>query len=115
MPVRTIKRRYIAFRVKNSYNFSKNEIRDTLTSSILKRREFSELRKRGPRLIDYDKRYGAGIIRCGHRDLNEVKSSLINIDKISGKDVTMRVIGVSGTIKALRRKFLTKLEAPAAS
>lgn len=112
MPVRTIKRRYIAFSVKKGYDFTRKEVLNALPASILESRGSSDFRKRGLRLIMYDRRYGVGIIRCGHRDLGKVKSFLIDLKEISGRDVTVRVIGVSGTLKALKRKFLTKLKEP---
>ena len=47
-----------------------------------------------------------GIIKVGHRHVDELKSALIFGSKISNKDVIFRSIGVSGIIKKAENNYL---------
>jgi len=57
------------------------------------------------RLIFYDPETGRGILRCPHTALEGIKS----LDgRAIGPGLRIRIIGVSGTIKRVRRKFLSE-------
>jgi RNase P/RNase MRP subunit POP5 len=86
--IRRIKRRYIAFRIIDGYPTKNNLIRCI---------EFG-LKGIKLQIIEYDENTGQGIIRCGHKSVRDI------IDFLNSVSIT--VIGVSGTIKTLRRKFL---------
>lgn len=45
------------------------------------------------------------VLRCSHKALDMVKASLASVTQINGKPSTLRVLGVSGTLKALRRQL----------
>jgi len=44
------------------------------------------------------------ILRCSHKALDMVKASLASITQTNGKPLALRVLGVSGTLKALQRQ-----------
>lgn len=46
------------------------------------------------------------VIKCHHTKVEETKAVLACVDKIQGKKVGIRVLGISGTIKSGKRKFL---------
>lgn len=50
------------------------------------------------KLVLYDPNSRKGLLRCGHMQVEETKAWMSNM--------SLRVLGVSGTIKAARRKFL---------
>jgi len=54
-------------------------------------------------LMKYDLKRNCAILRCSHKALDMVKAALASITQANGKPVTMRVLGVSGTLKALGR------------
>ena len=47
-----------------------------------------------------------GIIKVSHKHVDAVKAALALADKIDGKDVIFRSIGVSGILNKVERKFL---------
>ncbi len=57
------------------------------------------------KLVLYDENSRLGLLRCGHRQLDQIKTSMAGAD-VGAKKPPFRVIGVSGTIKAAKRKFL---------
>jgi len=59
------------------------------------------------RLIDLNMEKRQGIIRCTHRYLEQVKEC-ISTARFDPGGGALRVLGVSGTVKTLRRKFLSK-------
>ena len=58
-------------------------------------------------VIKFDVETGEGIIRCGHNSLNKILQSLQEIKGIL-KKLKFRTLGTSGSIKTLKRKFLSK-------
>jgi len=52
-----------------------------------------------PRLIYFDLATSRGLVRCGHKQVDLIKKK-IRSDRI-------RILGVSGTIRAAKRKFLS--------
>lgn len=49
-----------------------------------------------------------GIIKCNSKGLNPVRAALCLIKRLGGKEATVAVRGVSGTIKTASRKFLDR-------
>lgn len=90
------RRRYIAFE-----SVGETEIHEVL-------RTVSSLRASRPRteqpnlkLVLYNESSRRGLIRCGHKQVEEIKASM----------PFFRVLGVSGTIRAAKRKFLVSSQA----
>lgn len=102
--VRLVKRRYIAFRLKHAPYFSKRELLMMFMSNVEGvGREGSE--EYHIRIIEYDPSSGLGIIRCDHRAVSLLLNVLKDPTKTLGK-YDAETIGVSGSIKTLKRKFL---------
>lgn len=53
--------------------------------------------------IEYGSNYL--VISCDHRMLQQVRSAIAYLDRISGIDVLLRVSSVSGTLKKLRMRI----------
>ncbi|HID60432.1 MAG TPA: hypothetical protein EYP46_01055 [Hadesarchaea archaeon] len=89
------RRRYIAFEITKETNTS--ELRQVINffQNRTPKSEQSVLR-----LMFYNERSRRGLLRCGHRQVDGVKTSMLKSGKI------FRVLGVSGTIRAAKRKFL---------
>jgi ribonuclease P/MRP protein subunit POP5 len=54
----------------------------------------------------YDKERGRGVIKCNHTSVEKVRAVLASIKHIEEEPVIMHVLGVTGTIKGAKRKFL---------
>lgn len=96
------KRRYIAFELIGEA--SKRDISWTINHVLHTRK--MEVDKTMRKLVLYDMDSRRGLLRCGHRQVNEVKAAMLSIKNIGGKEASFVSLGVSGTIKAAKRKFL---------
>ena len=47
-----------------------------------------------------------GIVKVNNKYLNELHASLLFVDNINGRKASVEGIGVSGTIKKAREKFM---------
>lgn len=55
-------------------------------------------------LIEHDPQKSYAVVRCLHKALEMVKASIASITEINGKPAAVHIVGVSGTLKALRKK-----------
>lgn len=98
--MRKLRRRYVVFKVNGELNA------DAVWRSV-------EKAVRGvtpmPRLIFFDEFMKCGLLRCGHLQVGKIKEAL---GRLSVGGATFTIIGVSGTIKACKRKFLLKATRP---
>jgi len=53
----------------------------------------------------YDEKRQVGIIRCSHTSVEQIRTALALVDRIGDIRIVIKVLGVSGTIKATRMKF----------
>ena len=59
----------------------------------------------------YDEKKQVGIIRCSHDKVEHVRTALALIERIGDNRMVVKVLGISGSIKATKMKFFeeTKL------
>ncbi|KXB02309.1 hypothetical protein AKJ44_00820 [candidate division MSBL1 archaeon SCGC-AAA261F17] len=93
--------RYIAFKVEGEASIE--ELRKAISKSS---REISRLNPR-PRIVIYDGDEGCGLVKCSHLQVDELKRELKKIGGTGNESFKVRLLGVSGTIKATKRKFLS--------
>lgn len=98
---RKFRRRYIAFEVKGKV--ARGDLARKLTGLS------SGIRAKGPkpRLVLYDAGSGRGLLRCGHMQVEALMDKLVRAYEIRGEKVKLEILGVSGTMKAAKRKFLS--------
>ncbi len=89
------RQRYVAFRVDES--ISKGDLINVI-SRIANEEDFSP----SPWVIIFAPDVGEGIVRCGHLQLDGFKEKLLNFEEFD-----LEILGVSGTIKKTRQKFLS--------
>ena len=102
------KKRYVAFKIFSDELLSKDELTKAVWSgglSLLGEIQASSL---GLWVIDFSEEQMEGFLVCRNEALWNIKAILAFIGEINGKRVHICVTGVSGTIKALKRKFLNK-------
>ena len=80
----------------------RNEILSSITKIVLEKHGEFELKNASLRIIKYDLHTGLVIIRCGHKSIQKVKDAL----NIMTKPARIELIGISGTLKTLKRKFI---------
>lgn len=105
------KRRYVAFEVLGSSKVG----RDALVSQMVK----SHLRFAGekgfflssPWLVFFDEESQRGLVRSNLSGLDDLRTSMLLTTDIQGEPVIVRSIGVSGTIRACKDKFIRKSSA----
>ena len=99
------KRRYIAFGVSGA-KFSKGEVTRAIANSL---RSLQDLNTNAMRIIFFEAGSGRGLLRCEHKQVAQVKAAILKLKRIGGRNMTFSILGVSGTIRAARRKFLSVL------
>jgi RNase P/RNase MRP subunit POP5 len=57
-------------------------------------------------LVLYDESSKKGLLRCDHSQVGEIKALISGEEKVGTETMSLKVLGVSGTIKAAKRKFL---------
>lgn len=100
------KKRYIAFEVEHEGELSpdRKALLDEIffaTQTLLGDSGSAEI---GWRLIDYDGT--RGIIRVSLKGLDKARAALAAVTSIKGSRAAIRVLGVSGTIKAAIEKYI---------
>ncbi|MFC1730915.1 Rpp14/Pop5 family protein [candidate division KSB1 bacterium] len=103
------KKRYLAFEI-----LSEAKIKDySSVSKQIKQNSLDflgelGLAKAGIMLIDdcWDKDKQKGILRVNNKYVNHAKASLVLINHIGDKDVMVRSIGMSGSLKKAKQKYI---------
>ncbi len=98
------RRRYIAFEVEGG-RVSRGELRKAIEHSL--RVSYPKIDQTMLKLAFFEASSKRGLFRCGHMQVDDLKVAISSVGKMGGGKASLRVLGVSGTIKAAKRKFLT--------
>jgi len=100
-----MRRRYLAVKVDSVQEIEERELKKAIWNSV--ERLFGEVgaSKTGFVLISYDVSKKYAVLRCANTLLEPFRASLASITEINGKPAPIHVLGVSGTLKSLERKF----------
>ena len=99
MPVRSVRRRYIKFKVESPHSVDKRYLFDAVVDSVSRLYGVKGLSEASLRLIEYEG--NEGIIRCSHLQLNRVRSAFAMISHIGGEVAAVHTIKTSGTLRSL--------------
>ena len=102
MPVRTIRRRYLKFRVDSHDSVREQDVYDAIVNSVSSLYGIKGLSEAALRLIEYEG--NEGIIRCSHLQLRKVRSAIALISHLDGKVAVVHTLKAAGTLKSLRGK-----------
>ncbi len=101
------KKRYIAFKIVSEERIEFGDLINALWSSILDL--FGEVNTGEINfwLIKdaWQEKRQRGLIKCAHSHVKEVRLALALIDRIGESKVSIRSLGVSGTMKSARKKY----------
>ncbi len=103
------KKRYIGFQVIGGRKFTREEVRNALWNSFLTTLGVVGVAKAAPWLLEFDEETQTGIVRSDRKHVEEVRLAIALTGSVAGEKVIFRTLGVSGTIKRLRRKFLDEI------
>ena len=102
------KNRYIAFEVVGEKAFTKEEVKRAIWSASLEFLGVMGSARAKPWFISFDEKEQRGIVRVDRKHVEELRLALTLVTEINGSRAIFRTLGVSGTIKRLRKKFLEK-------
>ncbi len=104
--IRKHKKRYLGFYIPSFSQLTKHQ----LLSRFM--RELPMTPRPRVRIIEYCAATGVGILLCDHIYLPQLRQVFESFSKTSTKPHPIHLLGVSGTLKALRRKFLNNKSVP---
>jgi ribonuclease P/MRP protein subunit POP5 len=98
--------RYLALRVVSEQPVNGREVMDAVWNAVL--RLFGEYgaSQANLSLIEFNLQKNYAVTRCSHTALEMVRASIASITEINEKPAVIHVVGVSGTLRALRKKML---------
>lgn len=100
------KRRYVVFQLEGAEGLNQQAVRKALWGVLLQFLGELGVSKLEPELIEWQPEGGKGVVRVSHRGVDEFRVSLCLLRKVEDKDVLPMVLGVSGTLRKARTKFL---------
>ena len=109
-PTLRLKKRYIAFQVvaENNEKFTFDEIANAIWHALAEfAGEINVALSRIWVMKDlWEEEKMIGVIKCSHTAVELVRSAIILIDRIGDTRVAFLILGVSGTVKGVRKKFI---------
>ncbi len=99
--LKRVKRRYLALQLESEALPSEKELIDALWASVTKLYGEVGASLTSLALINFNVERRIIVIRTSLETVNLVRACLASITKIAGKDASVNVLAVSGTIKAL--------------
>jgi len=103
--LKRVKRRYLVLQVDSEVAPSQKELMDAIWSAVVKLYGEVGASQTSMSLIEYDLEKKLAVIRTALATLNMVRASIASITSVAGNKAALHVLAVSGTIKALRKKF----------
>lgn len=98
--------RYIAFEIISDSRLGRGDVVKAAWNAVL--RFLGELGASRTSLwvMDWDEEKKKGILKVNHKSLEEVRAALALIKEINNQRVIFHILGVSGTVKKTREKYL---------
>ena len=103
--MKRVKRRYLALQLECEGVPSERELMDSIWASVTRLYGEVGASLTGLALIDFDVERKVAVVRCLLASLPVVRASLAVVTCVGGKQASVRVLGVSGTLKALFSSF----------
>ena len=103
------KKRYLVFEVISNEKINNADaVSDAIWRSSLQFIGLLGVAKAGLMVLNnkWNKELQRGIIKVSHKHIDAVKASLLFANKIDGKDVILRSLGISGILRKAERNYL---------
>jgi len=104
VPVRRKRRRYLGVKADCARALTAKEMVDTIQRGVIDLCGVVGLSTVEPSLIEFDEESQRGILRCNRERVRTLRAALALITDVGGTPTAIRVTGVSGTIRSLRRR-----------
>ncbi len=100
-----MRRRYLALKAEGGQSFGDRDLMDAIWGSVY--RLFGEFgaSQTGLSWMDWDREREVLVVKCSHKALDMVRAAVAAVTEINEERAVIRVVAVSGTIKALRKKL----------
>ncbi|MFB6217276.1 MAG: Rpp14/Pop5 family protein [Candidatus Aenigmatarchaeota archaeon] len=102
------KKRYIAFRIISENELEFSDIVNAFWHSLLD--VFGEVQTSSINfwLVKdaWNKEKQSGLIKCNHRHVSKIRLALALLTRIGDEEVSVKTIGVSGTLKSAKKKYM---------
>lgn len=99
--MKRIKRRYLALQLESEQMPSEREFMDAVWAAVTKLYGEVGASTTGLTLINFDGEGKVFVVRCSLASLPIVRASLATITSVAGKEASVHVLAISGTLKAL--------------
>ncbi len=106
--MKRVKRRYLALQIESTSALNPRELIDAIWIAVSKLYGEYGASKTNLSLIDFNSKKNRAIVRTNLISLNQVRASLTTITSIAEQQVSLHVMAISGTIKALNKNILKK-------
>lgn len=102
------KQRYIIFKIESKKSFGIGEVVNTLWEELLGFLGEKGVGEADPWIMKslFDEEKQIGGIKTDVSHVSRIRCCLALVDSISGERASLRVVGVSGTIRAAREKLI---------
>ncbi len=101
-----MRRRYLALKIVSEQFIGKEDLIRVLWDAVLQLFGEYGASRANLSLIEYEAEENHAILRCSHGALDMVRASIASVTEIKGRPMAINVLGVSGTLKSLKKKFL---------
>lgn len=98
--------RYIAFELTSEGKLPREDVVGGMWSSLLSSLGTLGASKTGFWFMDWIPEKSVGVIKVNHGSVEDVRAALALAANIKGKPVVFHVLGVSGTLKKAREKYV---------
>jgi ribonuclease P/MRP protein subunit POP5 len=99
--VKRVKRRYLALQLECDGVPSEREFMDAIWAAVTRLYGEVGASMTGLTLINFDLERKVAVIRVLLAALNTVRASVSTVTSVAGREASLRVLAVSGTLKAL--------------
>lgn len=101
------KKRYLAYEVISKNKVSFESLQKAIMSAALKVLGQLGVAKAGIIILKDKWKNNRGLIRVAHKHVDNLRTTLMFVDKVDNEEVIIRSVGVSGILKKARNKYLT--------
>lgn len=103
---RLARRRYLSLKIVSKQPINEKDAMNAIWNAVLQLFGEHGASQVALMLIKYTTQKSYIVVRCSHKALEMVKASVASITEIDGKPAAVHILGVSGTLKTLRKKAL---------
>lgn len=100
------KKRYLAFEIISKDSISLESANKAIYGQCFGYIGELGMSRAGMLMLNDKYKNNKGILKVNHKNVDNIKSSLMLIRKINNQDVIIRVLGVSGILKKTNEKFI---------